>query len=202
MLDNIRRDLARACRANQGHQTGFGPVLRELFNPGTQAILIYRFGFWADNLRPASIRYALRLIHFPLQYIFGWRVGIFLHVKARIGPGLVIHTWGGGVFLPCCPIGTDVTIVGGGVLMDFNTRSIGDEVVIGAGTKVMGKVRIGDRVRTAPNSLIQTDVPDDCVVAPNVSRILGPIPRMKAKAAGAAATPAAAPVSGVSALAE
>jgi serine O-acetyltransferase len=180
MFENVRRDLERACMANQGHETGLAPVLRELFNPGTQAILVYRFGYWSDNLGWNLFRVPLRVVHFILQYFFAWRVGIFLHVKAKIGPGLVIHTWGGGVFLPCCPIGRDVTVVGGGVLMDFNTRSIGDEVVIGAGTKVMAAIRIGNRVRTGPNSVIQRDVPDDCVVAATPSRVLGPIPRMTA----------------------
>lgn len=190
MFDNIRRDLVRACRANQAAEAGFAGVFRELFNPGTQAILVYRFGHWADNLRAPMLRIPLRVLHFGLQYVFAWRVGIFLHVKSQIGPGLVIHTWGGGVFLPRCPIGRDVTIVGGGVLMDFDTRSIGDEVVIGAGTKGIGRIRIGNRVRTGPNSVIQADVPDDCVVLAVPGRVIGPVPRMPApKVQAASARP-------------
>jgi serine O-acetyltransferase len=181
--------MDRACKANQGNSTSTGAVLRELFNPGTQAILVYRFGYWSDNLRWAVFRYPLRVVHFLAQYFFAWRVGIFLHPKAQIGPGLVIHTWGGGVFLPLCPIGRDVTIVGGGVLMDFQTRSIGDEVVIGAGTKVMGKVRLGDRVKTGPNAVVDRDIPDDCVVMSVPGRVIGPIPRFTAPPRPAAAPP-------------
>src|SRR5688572_17358470 len=112
MFETVRIDLTRACRANQNNEQGFAAVLRELCNPGTQAIVVYRFGYWADNLRFPPFRIILRLIHFVLQY-FCWRTGIFIPVKARIGPGMVIHTWGGGVFIPNATIGRNLTIVGG-----------------------------------------------------------------------------------------
>jgi serine O-acetyltransferase len=181
MFENVRRDLYRAVRGNQGGKVAFVPVLRELFNPGTQAILIYRFGHWVDQMMP-GIRHLGRFIHFFLQYFFSWRVGIYIPVKARIGPGLMIHTWGGGVFLPKTTIGRDLTIVGGGILFDFDTRGIGDEVQIGAGTKVINRARLGNRVRTGPNCVVQADVPDDCVVFGNPGRVIGPLPRMKQSA--------------------
>lgn len=192
MFENVRRDLWRAQRANQGQQTGLSPLLRELWNPGTQAILVYRFGFWADHRAP-GLRHLLRAIHFLLQYFFAWRVGIFIPVKARIGPGMVIHTWGGGLFLPAAPIGRDLTIIGGGVQMDYDTREIGDEVSFAPGTKGIGKIRIGNRVRTGPNSVVQDDVPDDCVVFGNPGRVIGPLPKARGfapKSAAAATTPA------------
>jgi len=170
MLDNVRRDLERAVLFNQGERGGFA-LLRELFNPGTQAILVYRFGRWADR-QIAPLRFVLRVIHFLLTYVFAWRVGIFIPPRAEIGPGLVIHTWGGGVFLQSARIGRDLTIIGGGVLMDYETREIGDEVNVGAGTKVVGKIRIGHRVRTGPNSVIQSDVPDDMIAFGNPARFM------------------------------
>lgn len=195
LFENVRRDLTRACRANQGQQVGLGPLLRELWNPGTQAILVHRFGHWSDNVPVPGVRHALRVVHFVLQYFFAWRVGIFIPVKARIGPGMVIHTWGGGVFLPSATIGRDLTIVGGGVQLDYETRGIGDEVSLAPGTKGVGKIRIGDRVRTGPNAVIQEDIPDDCVAFGNPARVIGPVPRMKVtprpSAAGAPRPPLA-----------
>jgi serine O-acetyltransferase len=180
VFDNIARDLKRAIMANQAGEPGVAPLLRELFNPGTQAILVHRFGYWSANVPVPVVRHLLRAFHFILQYFFSWRVGIFIPIRAEVGPGLVIHTWGGGVFLPRCRIGRDVTIVGGGVLFDFNTRGIGDEVVIGAGAKVIGKPLIGNRVRIAPNAVVQTDVADDCIVLSPVSQVLGPLPWLTA----------------------
>jgi len=169
MFENVRRDLRRAVLMNQ--DPGRTALLRELFNPGTQAILLYRFGRWADR-QVAPLRFALRLLHFPLTYCFAWRAGIYIPIGAEIGPGVVIHTWGGGVFLPCARIGRDLTIIGGGVLMDYDTREIGDEVKIGPGTKVVGKIRIGNRVRTGPNAVIQFDVPDDMIAFGNPARLI------------------------------
>jgi len=181
MFENVRRDVFRACVKNQGGYSA-GAVVRELFNPGTQAVLVYRMGSWFGRLRFAPLRVVLRGLHFLVQYVVAWRVGIFLHPKAEIGPGLVIHTWGGGVFLPRTRIGRDLTVVGGGVLMDFETREIGDEVVIGAGTKVINKARIGHRVHTGPNSVVQSDVPDDCLVFGNPGRIFGPFRNRSSRA--------------------
>ena len=172
MFETIRHDLKRACRVNQSGDFSTAAVFRELWNPGTQAILVHRFGYWADHRSFAPFRVLLRALHFVLQYLFGWRSGIYIPVKAEIGPGLVIHTWGGGVFLPCCPIGRDMTIIGGGVLFDYLTLSIGDDVMIGAGTKSMGRIRIGSRVRTGPNAVVQDDVPDDCIVFGNPGRMI------------------------------
>ena len=194
MFETVRYDLERARHANQNGAPGVAPLLRELANPGTTAILLYRFGYWADHLRFAPLRIVLRVLHFVLQYLFAWRAGIFIPVKAEIGPGLVIHTWGGGVFLPRAKIGRDVTIIGGGVLFDYLTREIGDEVTIGAGTKGIGKIRIGHRVQTGPNSVINEDVPDDCIVFGNPGRVIRNFAAFRrhkdaAKAASAAANP-------------
>ena len=177
MFDCVREDLRHACRANQ-HAVGVGPLARELFNPGTQAILVYRFGSWVDRLRWAVVRTPLKALHFLLQYFFAWRVGIFIPAKARIGPGFVIHTWGGGIFLPAASIGRNFLIIGGGVQMDYEVPQIGDDVHIAPGTKIVGKITIGHRVRTGPNSVLQTDVPDDCVAFGAPSRVIGPVRRL------------------------
>jgi serine O-acetyltransferase len=172
MFEIVRQDLQRCVRVNQGGFKDFSAYLRELFNPGTQAILIHRFGFWADGLRFPPLRYLLRIVHFLVQHVVAWRVGIYIPVKADIGPGLAIHTWGGGVFLPACKIGRNLTIVGGGVLFDYDTLEIGDDVMIGAGTKGTGRIRYGNRITTGPNTVVIEDVPDDSLVFGNPGRVI------------------------------
>jgi len=146
--------------------------MRELFSPGTQAIMAHRFGAWTRSLRVPGVRHALIIIHFVVEYLFAWRQGFLIPVRASIGPGFVIHTWAGGAVLPRCRIGRNLTIVGGGVQFDHDTDAIGDDCWIGTGTKCVGKIRIGNRVRTAPNSVIQTDVPDDSLAFGNPARIV------------------------------
>jgi serine O-acetyltransferase len=172
MFEIVRQDLERCVRVNQMKSTDFSAYLREMFNPGTQAILIHRFGVWSDKLSLAPARFFFRVVHFLVQHVVAWRVGIYIPVKADIGPGLAIHTWGGGVFLPSCKIGRDLTIVGGGVLFDYDTLEIGDEVTVGAGTKSTGRIRIGNRVTTGPNSVLIEDVPDDSLVFGNPARVM------------------------------
>lgn len=177
MLEHVRADMRRALSGNQ-HATGLGAFLRELLNPGTQAVLVYRWGKWIDGIRVPGVRHVLKVVFMLVQYVVSWRVGIFIPVKADIGPGFLIHTWGGGIFLPAAKIGRNLTIIGGGVQFDYETREIGDDVHIAPGTKTIGKIRIGHRARTGPNSVVQTDVPDDCVVVTQPSRVIGPVPRL------------------------
>ena len=195
MFEIVREDLRRCVRANQEGTSGLAAYLRELFNPGTQAIMIHRFGVWSDRIRFAPLRYFLRTVHFLVQSLVAWRVGIYIPIRADIGPGMTIHTWGGGVFLPACKIGRNLTIIGGGVLFDYDTLEIGDDVMIGAGTKGTGPRRIGSRVTTGPNSVVIEDVPDDSLVFGNPGRVVPkPRPRMPAKpAASNSAVPAKAP---------
>lgn len=42
---------------------------------------------------------------------------------------MTIHMWGGGVFPPECKIGRNLTVVGGGVLFDYDTLEIGSRVI-------------------------------------------------------------------------
>ena len=49
---------------------------------------------------------------------------------------------------------------------------IGDDCYIGAGAKIVGNVRIGDRVRIGANAVVYADVPDNCVVLSGEQRVL------------------------------
>lgn len=148
-------------------------------------------------MRVPLARQLLIALHMLVEYVFAWRVGILIPIRATIGPGFVIHTWGGGIVLPACPIGRDVTMIGGGVQFDYHTISIGDRCEFAPGTKGVGKIRIGDRVKTGPNSVIQTDVPDDSIAFGNPARIVparkwtfAPTGAARARAAAAPAPPA------------
>jgi len=73
-----------------------------------------------------------------------------------------------------CVIFQQVTI-GSVMIPDSNGRgapSIGDNCYIGAGAKIVGKVRIGDNVRIGANAVVYKDVPDNSVVVVGGTRVV------------------------------
>lgn len=87
-----------------------------------------------------------------------------------IGPGFKIaHIVGGGVIINCKSIGSGCS-VNAGVIIGNNggqdkIATIGNNVSISIGAKVIGNVKIGNNVVVAPNSVVIKDVPDNCVVS-------------------------------------
>ena len=160
MFENVRADLRHGMAWNDGH--GWKGTLAELLYPGTQAVLVYRFGRWAIQLPIPGLRHVLKLVYFVLQYLVRAVIGVNIPLHAEIGPGLVVHTWSG-VYLPGCRIGRNL-IVQHGVVIDFSCQEIGDDVIFGTGAKVIKKVRIGSRVSIGANAVVARAVPDDCIV--------------------------------------
>jgi len=86
--------------------------------------------------------------------------GIFISGGAEIGANAVIFQ--------------QVTI-GSNTLPDSRGRGaprLGSDCYIGAGAKLIGGIRVGDRVRVGANCVIATDVPDDSVVVAQPARII------------------------------
>lgn len=80
--------------------------------------------------------------------------GIIIHMGARFGKNCVIYQ--------------QVTV--GGVR--YQRPTFGDNVVIGAGAKILGGVHIGDNVRIGANTVITKDVPSNCTVVGSSMRII------------------------------
>lgn len=84
------------------------------------------------------------------------------------GKGLTIWHWGAIIINPATQIGENCTLYPG-VLIGHKKSGdvaaiIGNNVFIGAGTKIIGAVRIGNNVIIAPNAVVTKDVPDNVVV--------------------------------------
>ncbi len=81
--------------------------------------------------------------------------GIFISGGAVIGRNVVIYQQ--------VTIGSN-TLKGN---PHFGSPTIGDNVLIGAGAKIIGKVSVGNNVRIGANAVVVRDVPDNCVVVSN-----------------------------------
>ena len=96
--------------------------------------------------------------------------GIEIHPGAKIGKRLFIDHGMGIVIGETATIGNDCTIYHnatlGGTGKDKNKRhpDIGNNVMVGAGAKVLGPIRIGNDVKIGANSIVLTDIPDNVTV--------------------------------------
>lgn len=85
------------------------------------------------------------------------------------GPGLAIYHVGPITINKLVRIGSNCTLQPGVVIgqnrSEENVPVIGDNVYFSPGAKVFGKIRIGNNIVIAPNSVVVKDVPDDCVVS-------------------------------------
>jgi serine O-acetyltransferase len=152
---------------------------RRFWEPGFQALSIYRFGVWVDGIGPRLVRGPLRRIYFLLNAFVEIFYGVRLYYTADIGRRLQLaHGQCGVVLAQRCRIGDDcivrqnVTIgrLGRGTPPEAVPR-LGDRVELGAGAVLIGPITIGDDVLIGPNVVVREDVASASVVLPEVPRV-------------------------------
>ena len=127
--------------------------------PGVHAILLYRI---AHRQWRRGWRYLPRL----LSYIGRIWTGIDIHPGATIGRRFFIDHGTGVVIGETAEVGNDVTLYHGvtlgGVSWNKGKRhpTLGDDVVVGAGAKILGPIEIGRGARVGANSVVISPVPE------------------------------------------
>lgn len=139
--------------------------------PGLQALLLHR-------LAHALCRLGLPVIPRLISQIARLLTGIEIHPGATIGKGLFIDHGMGVVIGETAIIGDyaliyqGVTLGGTGKESGKRHPTLGRDVVVGAGAKVLGNLEIGDRVRIGAGSVVLRPVPSDCTVVGIPGRIV------------------------------
>ncbi|MDE5831123.1 MAG: serine O-acetyltransferase [Clostridia bacterium] len=134
-----------------------------LLYPGFHILIFYRL---ARFLYKHKLYFLARLI----SQIGRFFTGIEIHPGAKIGRRLFIDHGMGVVIGETSRVGNDCTIYHdvtlGGTGKDKHKRhpDIGNNVMIGSGTKVLGPIKIGNNVKVGANSTILKDVPDNVTV--------------------------------------
>jgi serine O-acetyltransferase len=154
MFNNIREDL-RTYQGRWGAQ-------------GFWVMLVYRFGRWRYGVRPALLRKALSLIYHVLFKLMQILTGIELPCEAEIGRNFVIDHFGGIIVSGYAKFGDNCRIRNGVVVglrrvEEKAAPTIGNNVDIGAGAKVLGPIRIGNNVLIGANAVVMQDVPDNSI---------------------------------------
>lgn len=175
MFDMIRADIRRKREVYFSRNSWMSRNVYVYFTPGVLAIVVYRFGRWIYLSKIPGLKQLLMLLYLPLKALIVICFGINLPVRGEIGKGFVIHNFCG-IFMPRSKIGENVTVHQGVTLGSIPGKwkqpVVGDNVVIGAGAKVMGEITIGNNVVIGANSLVINDVPDNAVVVGVPARIV------------------------------
>ncbi len=146
-----------------------------LLYPGVHAIIWHRIAHW----------FYLRKCYFISRLISQWArraTGIEIHPGAQIGKRLVIDHGMGIVIGETTIIGDDcllyqgVTLGGSGKEKGKRHPTLGNNVLVGAGAKVLGSFKVGDNARIAANAVVLNEIPDHATavgVPAKVVRVAG-----------------------------
>lgn len=144
---------------------------------GLWCMAVYRFGRWRYGIRPALVRKPFSMLYRFLKPLSQILTGIDLPCEATVGRRFRIDHFGGVVVSGDTVIGDDVTIRNGVTIGlkrqdDPGSPVIGNNVDIGAGAKVLGKIRVGDNVIIGANAVVIRDVPANSIAVGVPARII------------------------------
>jgi len=161
-MKNIFKSLEYDLRnAMKNDPAARNPVEVFLLYPFIHAIIHYRISHF---LYKRKSFFLARLISQVSRFF----TGIEIHPGATIGKGLFIDHGMGVVIGETAEIGDNVTLYHGvtlgGTGKDTGKRhpTVGNNVTIGSGAKILGPITIGDDVKVGANSVVLRNVPANC----------------------------------------
>ncbi|WP_371169680.1 serine O-acetyltransferase [Aliiroseovarius sp. 2305UL8-7] len=170
-------ELAEAARADITAVLDRDPACHRMLQPvlyfkGYQAMQAYRLGhyLWTQGRKDLSY-----FIQMRCSEVYG----IDIHPGARIGRGIMIDHAHSIVIGETAVVGDNVsmlhsvTLGGTGKEDEERHPKIGDGVLIGAGAKVLGNIKVGECSRIAAGSVVLEEVPRNKTVAGVPARIVG-----------------------------
>ncbi len=168
MFKTLRRDIQAVFERD--------PAARSLLEvltcyPGLHALQMHRIAHFFYRRR---LFFIARLI----SHINRFLTGIEIHPGAKIGQGVFIDHGMGVVIGETAEIGDNVTLYQGVVLGGSGKEkgkrhpTIGNNVVIAAGAKVLGSFRVGDNSRIGAGAVVLREVPPNCTVVGIPGRVV------------------------------
>lgn len=139
--------------------------------PGLHALFCYRVAHWLYCFR-------IPLIPRLISHLARFLTGIEIHPGANIGKGVFIDHGMGVVIGETAIVGDyaliyqGVTLGGTGKETGLRHPTLGENVVVGAGAKVLGNIQIGNNVRIGAGSVVLRNIPSECTVVGVPGRIV------------------------------
>lgn len=168
MFKQIKRDIKAVLDRDPAARNALEVIL---CYPGFHAIILHRIAHW---LHVRRFKLIARLISHFNRFI----TGIEIHPGAKIGQGLFIDHGMGVVIGETTEIGDNVTIYQGATLGGTGKETgkrhptIGNNVVISSGAKVLGPFRVGDNSKIGAGAVVLKEVYDNCTVVGVPGRIV------------------------------
>ncbi|MGJ8587957.1 MAG: serine O-acetyltransferase [Yoonia sp.] len=170
-------DLVAAARADLVATYDRDPACHRFMKPllffkGYQAVQCYRLAHWLYQHNRKDLAYFIQM---RTSEMFG----VDIHPAARIGKGIMIDHAHSIVVGETAVVGDNVsmlhsvTLGGTGKEDDDRHPKIGDGVLIGAGAKVLGNIKVGNCSRIAAGSVVLEEVPPKKTVAGVPAKIVG-----------------------------
>jgi len=129
--------------------------------PGLHALLFHRVAHWLH-------RRGLPVLPRFISHVSRFLTGIEIHPGATIGSGFFIDHGMGVVIGETAEVGDNVTLYqavtlgGTGKQRGKRHPTIGNNVTIGVGAKVLGAITVGDNAKIGAGAVVLRDVPDNC----------------------------------------
>ena len=168
MFDRMREDVAVIRDRDPAATSSF--EVRWLY-AGYKAVRMHRRANW-------FFRHGMPLIARWISQRCVRKTNIEIHPGATIGRRLFIDHGTGVVIGETTEIGDDCTLYQGvtlgGTGKDKGKRhpTLGNHVMVGAGAKVLGPIKIGNNVRIAAGAVVLSDIPDNCTAVGVPARIV------------------------------
>ncbi|HEV2334441.1 MAG TPA: serine O-acetyltransferase [Stellaceae bacterium] len=170
LLKNLRDEIAATLARDPAARSGLEVVL---CYPGFHALLYYRLAHW---LWERGWYLSGRLV----SHIGRMLTGIEIHPGAKISKRLFIDHGMGVVIGQTAEIGDDCTLYDGVTLGGTRPSkeqqsqkrhpTIGNDVIIGAGAKILGPLKVGDGARIGAAAVVLKEVPDGATMVGNPAR--------------------------------
>jgi serine O-acetyltransferase len=168
MFRQLKEDIAVIKERDPAARSAFEILLTY---SGLHAIHSYRISNW-------FYRHKMFTIARIISQFSRFCTGIEIHPGATIGKGLFIDHGMGVVIGETKIIGDNcllyqgVTLGGTGKDKGKRHPTLGNNVLVGAGAKVLGPFKVGDNVKIAANAVVLNEIPDDCTAVGVPARVV------------------------------
>lgn len=168
MFETFKRDIQAVFERDPAARS-----VREvvLCYPGVHALTLHRVAHWLWGHGCLTLGRAV-------SHLSRFLTGIEIHPGARIAPGLFIDHGMGVVIGETTEIGENCTLYQGVTLGGTSLKkekrhpTLGKQVVVGAGAKILGAITIGDHSKIGAGSVVVTEVPPNSTVVGIPGRVV------------------------------